>query len=375
MKEELLNCIEYFEANVNITVPLLNEGNINAGLYALRKATEHGQKVAPIIDTLLTTYQSEIALMQASNLSMHLERNNREKTLKLQLAELVEQNNAQQDHVNECQKTIEEQATSLKNFLLIEKEVQALRKKNPGLLEKELKKATDRVGILEQSKKDDKKIIKTLRQEAKDKASELQVQKKNSIDFIPLSGWIDGRNKDQKYRIIETNDISTIASMGDNSKYSGFVKTDFQLMVEITSGISYKVHVSDWLCPVNPHGIDHNGDYPLKLDTLLKEEFNKRISETYPDLVAVVNSAKNILVEDIPTLTSEDKTILGTANIKSLYECVIFPPELFIGFVRKHNEKPISDEQAKELYDKLHYQGCVLKGDYLLNNPQEISAA
>ncbi|CAH1598324.1 hypothetical protein ASL83_003202 [Vibrio parahaemolyticus] len=364
-------------ANANIVIPFLEEGNIGAAIAAVQKLRELAGELETQSELLVKEAGSKLTSLELRNLSLSSdlsEANIKAEDTATSLKQANQEKLALQQTISQLENRLQEKEGELgelqKKFELEHKELLALRQKNPGLLEKELSETKAKLERSETKKKeeiDKRKLADSAKHTAE---KELKERNSKSIIYIPLSKWVKGKNNENQYRIVETDQITRIARGEDDSRYSDFIDTDFQLLVEMSSGVSYKVHVSDWLYPVKPsiNGFDHNDDYPVQIDKLLKEEFEKRIKATYPQLVESINKAKNLKIEQIEQLTDGQITLLKNANIETLYQCVIFPPELFLSFLRKHNVAvDISDVEGKDLYDTLHYIGCSLKADYLLN--------
>ncbi len=364
-------------ANINIIIPFLDEGKIGPAIAAVTKLSQLGEEISSRVDSALESSERAIGRAQVKNLELSLDLDAASKSVVLKSEELATANKQLSEQAHKIE-VLEKQIDSLSRtnealedkFNIQGKELLALRQKNPGLLEKNLKAATEKVSKLETKLSGEVTKRKSAEQERGDAVNSLKDLKAKSITYVPVSAWVNGKNKENRYRIIETNQLTRAKPSQGNSDYTRFIDTDFQLLVETDSGVSYKVHVSEWLCPIKPPvlGREHLADYPVEMDKLLKGEFEKRISKSYPELVKTINKAKGIPVEDVQGMTEHELSILKTANIKSLYDCVICPPDLFIHFIRAHNKAiEISDEIGNELYSKLHYAGCELKVDYLLN--------
>lgn len=373
------------KANANIVIPFLEEGKIGAAIAAVQKLRELTVEIETQSESLVKEVNSKLTTLELRNLSLSSdisEANNKANTRSASLLQVTEENQILQQAISDLENRLQAKEDEFyelqKKYLVEHKELLALRQKNPGLLQKELLETKTKLTRSETKKKeeiDKRKLADFAKQSAE---NELRDRQNNSIIYIPLSKWVKGKNNENQYRIVETDQITRIARGEGDSRYSDFLDTDFQLLVEISTGVSYKVHVSDWLYPVKPsiNGLDHNDDYPVQIDKLLKEELEKRIKANYPQLVESINKTKNIKVEDIGELTDAQITLLKTANIETLYQCVIFPPELFLSFLRKHNAPVvIPDEEGKELYDTLHYIGCSIKADYLLNEDDKTPIA
>lgn len=380
---QITKIFQGIEANFSVYHQFISEGNEGAAKFTQTKVESLCKELHALIQKLGSEHDSALSQLQIKNMQL----SNNVRDLEQELANSEKDNNRYEKQLKEAKDKIEnlesKLATSEKKLLETEsqatcdaKELKALREKNPGLMEATIAELNKKLLTANSKKSDLESERKSNRNSLKEKTEELAKLKKETVGYIPLSKWIKGKLGQQKYRIIETNDVSRISSIDDGSMYSGFIDTDFQLQVEITSGVLYKVHVSDWLCPVNPEGIDHAGDYPVELDKLLKAEFEKRITQTNPRMVKAVQNARKIKVADLDSLSDEEKALLKAANIKTLYECVIFPPALFLNFVRNHNTAvEIDEEMGKSLYDKLHYEGCSVKADFLLNESENVEKA
>ncbi|MEZ8733912.1 hypothetical protein [Vibrio sp. 10N.239.312.D08] len=371
------------EANFSVYHQFIAAGNSDAAKFTQTKVESLCKELHALFQEQANEHDTALSKLEIRNIEFSTKVND----LKVALTKKVQDNNRTAIELSEANEQVQKLKTDLANSeqKLLEtenqstrdaKELKALRDKNPGLMQativdlnKKLDLANTKKSALETERKANRDILN-------EKTTQLAKLKNETVGYIPLSKWVKGKLGLQKYRIIETDDVSRIASIDDGSMYSGFIDTDFQLQVEISSGVLYKVHVSDWLCPVNPEGVDHAGDYPVELDKQLKAEFEKRISQTNPNMIKAVQNARKIKVADLASLSDEEKALLNAANIKTLYECVIFPPSLFLNFVRNHNTAvEIDEEMGKSLYDKLHYEGCSVKADFLLNEAEDVEKA
>lgn len=223
------------EANFSVYHQFIADGNNGAAKFTQAKIETLCKELHDLFQKQTNEHNSALSQLEINNIQFSIEVQELKVALTKKeqdfsrtankLSEAKEQvQNLQTDLANSEQRLLETEKQATRDT----KELKALRDKNPGLMQatildlnKKLDLANTKKSALENERKSNRDLLN-------DKITQLTKLKNETVGHIPISKWVKGKLGLKKYRIIETDDVSRIASIDNGSMYSGFIDTDFQ---------------------------------------------------------------------------------------------------------------------------------------------------